>query len=521
MKKLLLSTLALVATMFASNAAESTFDWGAQGLTNAEVINRREFKTPEGITIKIDKATSASDPAFYTAAPASARMYAGNVITFTAPAGGTLTNIEFGLSTYTKYNMPDGDDAFVASSGTFTSDPKTTFKATWTGSAETVTIELKNEKNAAGKNPQFRACTYTFTYTAGVETVCATPKFSIEDGKYYTTQMVEITSNTDGAKIMYTLDGGAETEYKAPVEVAAIGKHVITAKAVKAGLEDSQIATANIEIAEPIKVSSIDDFKMNGEAEAAGTYFEWTFPVTVVRQINVPQTSGDNRNNIFVKDANGDYMLIYGFALTEYANGDVIPAGVKGEYTVFNGLPEMKNPVPASLAPATEKGDCTPIVMSTTQVTAADLNKIIYLDNVTYNEVDKSKVFTDGTTDLNVYWQKGWVETNPASGTVLDCIAAVATYNGNLQVNPIEILDASAEPGQGSVESVDAENTVIVANANGIVVTVANAEAVAIYNAAGQLVKAANVAAGETTINVPAGFYVAKVGNTVAKVVVR
>ena len=151
MKKLLLSTLALVATMFAANAAESTFDWGAQGLTNAEVINGREFKTPEGITIKIDKATSESDPAFYTAAPASARMYAGNVITFTAPAGGTLTNIEFGLSTYTKYNMPDGDDAFVASSGTFTSDPKTTFKATWTGSAETVTIELKNQKNAAGK----------------------------------------------------------------------------------------------------------------------------------------------------------------------------------------------------------------------------------------------------------------------------------------------------------------------------------------------------------------------------------
>lgn len=523
MKKLLLSTLALVATMFAANAAESTFDWADQGLANTEKIGDKEFKTPEGITIKIDKATSSSDPAFYTAAPACARMYAGNVITFTAPAGGTLTNIEFGLSTYTNYNMPDGDDAFVASSGTFTSDPTTTFKATWTGSAETVTIELKNQKNAAGKNPQFRACTYTFTYTAGVETVCATPKFSIEDGKYYTTQSVEITSNTDGAKIMYTLDGGAETEYTAPVEVAGTGKHVITAKAVKAGLEDSQIATANIEIAEPIKVLSIDDFKMNGEAEAAGTYFEWTFPVTVVRQVNVAPTTpdGDKRNNIFVKDANDDYMFIFGYGLTEYENGDVIPAGVKGEYTVFNGLPEMKNPVPASLAPATEKGDCTPVVMTTTQVSAADLNKIIYLDNVTYNVVDKSKTFTDGTTDLNVYWQKGWLETSPETGTVLDCIAAVATFNGNLQVNPIEILDASAEPGQGSVESVDAENTVIVANANGIVVTVANAETATIFNAAGQVVKAANVAAGETTINVPAGFYVAKVGNKVAKVVVR
>lgn len=523
MKKLLLSTLALVATMFAANAAESTFDWADQGLANTEKIGDKEFKTPEGITIKIDKATSSSDPAFYTAAPACARMYAGNVITFTAPAGGTLTNIEFGLSTYTNYNMPDGDDAFVASSGTFTSDPTTTFKATWTGSAETVTIELKNQKNAAGKNPQFRACTYTFTYTAGVETVCATPKFSIEDGKYYTTQSVEITSNTDGAKIMYTLDGGAETEYTAPVEVAGTGKHVITAKAVKAGLEDSQIATANIEIAEPIKVPSIDDFKMNGEAEAAGTYFEWTFPVTVVRQVNVAPTTpdGDKRNNIFVKDANGDYMLVFGYGLTEYENGDVIPAGVKGEYTVFNGLPEMKNPVPASLAPATEKGDCTPVVMTTTQVSAADLNKIIYLDNVTYNVVDKSKTFTDGTTDLDVYWQKGWLETSPETGTVLDCIAAVATFNGNLQVNPIEILDASAEPGQGSVESVDAENTVIVANANGIVVTVANAETATIFNAAGQVVKAANVAAGETNINVPAGFYVAKVGNKVAKVVVR
>lgn len=521
MKKLLLSTLALVATMFAANAAESTFAWADLGLTNAQLIDGKEYKTPEDITIRVDKATGSSEPKFYTAEPATARMYAGNTVTFTAPAGGTLTNIEFGLTTYTSYAYGDDDTFYTTSTGTFTADPKTTHKATWTGSAESVTIELVNKKTASGKNPQLRICTFTFTYTAGVETVCATPKFSVEDGKYYTTQLVEIKTNTDGAKIMYTLDGGAETEYTAPVEVAGTGKHVITAKAVKAGLEDSQIATANIEIAEPIKVSSIDDFKMNGEAEAAGTYFEWTFPVTVVRQVNVPQTSGDNRNNIFVKDANDDYMFIFGYGLTEYENGDVIPAGVKGEYTVFNGLPEMKNPVPASLAAATEKGDCTPIVMSTTQVSANDLNKIIYLDNVTYNVVDKSKTFTDGTTDLNVYWQKGWLETSPETGTVLDCIAAVATFNGNLQVNPIEILDASAEPGQGSVESVDAENTVIVANANGIVVTVANAETATIFNAAGQVVKATNVATGETTINVPAGFYVAKVGNKVAKVVVR
>lgn len=524
MKKLLLSTLALVATMFAANAAESTFDWTAQGLANQTEVST--YTTDEGITITIEVGAGKTNPKYYTSGNAM-RMYAGNKMTFTAPAGGTLTKIDFALRDGS-YNTADNDEGYTASTGTFTADPKTTYTATWTGSAETVTIEIKNQPNAAGKFPQFHTRSYTFTYNAGVETVCATPKFSVEDGKYYTTQSVKITSNTDGAKIMYTLDGGAETEYTAPVEVAGTGKHVITAKAVKAGLEDSQIATANIEIAEPIKVSSIDDFKMNGEAEAAGTYFEWTFPVTVVRQVNVPQTSGDNRNNIFVKDANGDYMLIYGFALTEYANGDVIPAGVVGEYTVFNGLPEMKNPVPASLAAATEKGDCTPVVMTTTQVSAADLNKIIYLDNVTYNEVTdaatgkvKSKVFTDGTTDLNVYWQNGWVETRPASGTVLDCIAAVATFNGNLQVNPIEILDASAEPGQGSVESVDAENTVIVANANGIVVTVANAETATIFNAAGQVVKAANVAAGETTINVPAGFYVAKVGNKVAKVVVR
>lgn len=519
MKKLLLSTLALVATMFAANAAESTFDWTAQGLANQTEV--KTYTTDEGITITIEVGAGKTTPKYYTSGNAM-RMYAGNKMTFTAPAGGTLTKIDFALRDGS-YNTADNDEGYTASTGTFTADPKTTYTATWTGSAETVTIEIKNQPNAAGKFPQFHTRSYTFTYNAGVETVCATPKFSVEDGKYYTTQSVKITSNTDGAKIMYTLDGGAETEYTAPVEVAGTGKHVITAKAVKAGLEDSQIATANIEIAEPIKVSSIDDFKMNGEAEAAGTYFEWTFPVTVVRQVNVAPTTpdGDKRNNIFVKDANDDYMLIFGYGLTEYENGDVIPAGVKGEYTVFNGLPEMKNPVPASLAAATEKGDCTPIVMSTTQVSANDLNKIIYLDNVTYNVVDKSKTFTDGTTDLNVYWQKGWLETSPETGTVLDCIAAVATFNGNLQVNPIEILDASAEPGQGSVESVDAENTVIVANANGIVVTVANAETATIFNAAGQVVKAANVAAGETTINVPAGFYVAKVGNKVAKVVVR
>ena len=75
-----------------------------------------------------------------------------------------------------------------------------------------------------------------------VETV-ATPEISFDQA----TGMVSIACATEGASISYTLDGGSETVYSAPFTVE-YGSHTVTAKAVKAEMNDSEVASKVFEI---------------------------------------------------------------------------------------------------------------------------------------------------------------------------------------------------------------------------------------------------------------------------------
>ena len=69
------------------------------------------------------------------------------------------------------------------------------------------------------------------------------------------------------------------------------------------------------------------------------------------------------------------------------------------------------------------------------------------------------------------------------------------------------------------VEGVEAADAAIRTNADGVVVTADGAVA-EVYNAAGQLV-AAEAVDGERVIALPAGFYIVRVGDATAKVVVK
>lgn len=500
----------LAAGIFAASAAETTIDFAAQGWDNAQAVTSA---TADPISITVSQNDGKTAPAYYTSGSAL-RMYSGNSISFAAPAGTTITKIDMVLASQT-YAFADSD-GYTATSGTFTADPKTARAATWTGSAESLEITIKNQQNSDPKPawPQFRICSLTITYNAGVETKCATPKFSLKDGKYYTAQEVELTASTEGSKIVYTINGGAETEYTAPIQLTAVGTYAISAYAKKAGLENSDAAAASYEIAEPIAVGSLDEFIMNGESEDAGTAFKWTFPVTVTAQMP---------GNLYVKDNNGGVMLIYGNEIPTYKTGDVIPAGIVGNYKNYNGLYEMEFPEASTFAPSTEKKAVSPIIMKAGEITADDQNKVICIANATYTEVkdsnDKvtSKTMDDETGSVNVFYQKAWEIENGVSGTKYDLLCAVAVYNKNgseiVQVYPM----AFTAPGSG-VENATADNTVIHA-IEGAVEVVAEGN-VTVFNAAGQIVASRNVN-GAATINVAAGFYIVRAGNTVAKVIVK
>lgn len=500
MKKILLSVLMLVAGMTAANAADAYISFPDQGWANQYDLDGQTVNADQ-VAITFSVGAGQTTPKYFTSGT-SVRLYAGNTISFAVPDGGTITKIDMELRDYS-YNKADDDSGYTASSGTFTADPYDAYTASWEGSAQNVTITVNNEKNSAGKWPQFHIRAITIVYSAGVETECAAPRFSLEEGTYYTAQQVELTTSTADAKIMYAINGGAEQEYNAPIELSEVGKYTISAYAMKDGLDNSATAEATYEIAAPIEVGSIDEFIMNGESDPEAVY-KWTFPVTVTAQMS---------GYLYVKDNNEGAMLIYGNDVPTYEVGDVIPAGIVGEYDNYNGLYEMTYPEASSFGEVTENVEVSYPRMAPGEITDADMNKVIYIVNSVYTDNDNGKTMSDASGSINVYYQSRWEVESGVSGQEYDLLCAVAVYKDAVQVYPIEWLDAGA-----GVEGIEAETAQVVALDGAVRV---NADGnVQIYNAAGQLV-ASEMVEGSAEINVPAGFYIVRAADTVCKVIVR
>ena len=339
------------------------------------------------------------------------------------------------------------------------------------------------------------------------------PVFSLESGTYFGAQKVQLVSQDKDATIIYTINGGAEQTYTAPIELTEADEYTIVAYAKKDGMTDSEKVTKTYVISDYLGCESIDDFKFQAESEAEGTVFEWNFPVIVTAQMP---------GYTYVKDEAGDAMLIYYYDVPTYKQGDVIPAGVCVTWAPYEGLEEVK-PLPETMLPATGNVVANPIVMTAGEIERGDMNKVVYLDNVTYVETKSGNSTTrtaeDATGSIRLWMQKDWDVQTPENGTVVDLVCAVAVNNEDLRVYPMQFRDASEEPA--GVEGVVAGGTVVMTNADGVVVVAAEAAEVSVYTAAGQLVAAENVAVGESVINVPAGFYIVKAGDTVAKVIVK
>lgn len=496
MKKLLLSSLMAVSGLFAMNAAETTIVFSdIYGEATISGIDAKGPIVQDGITITFAKGNSSNAPAYNKAK--EIRLYGGqsdpssldgNTMTV-AIGGGSITKIDLAVGNVDKWGV------ISSNVGNVTEDAD--HNASWTGNAGEIVFTVSRDAANPSVATQNRYRSITITFDEGEVTKCSNPKFGLNEGTYYTAQNVELTCNTNGATIMYQINDGAETEYTTPIALSELGSYTITAYAKKDGIDNSDKVSATYTIAAPVEVSSLAEFQSEGEANDGNIMYKFAFPVTVTYQ---------NASNLYVKDAEGGAMLIYGNQVPKYEVGDIIPAGIMGEYTSFNGLPEMQYPEASTFAPATQNVPTYPIAMKAGDITLSDLNKVV---------VVTGKVVTDATGSLSLFYQKAWNVETPAEGEY-DVVCAVAVYNTGIQAYPI----AFNEPGSGVNDAVAAATTVV-ATANGIVINAAEACTVVVYNAAGQAVETVNVAAGESTVNVPAGFYIVKAANTVCKVLVK
>ena len=339
---------------------------------------------------------------------------------------------------------------------------------------------------------------------------------------YYEEKTITITCLTEGAEILYTVKKDGEelaTDIAtSPIELkySESGVYEIEAMSSK-GEETSEAVTVSFTIKSISSITSVADFIEIGKSVGDEVVLQLNCPLTVTYK---------NARSIYAIDAEGSAIQIFNYNNIDeaigqtYKAGDVIPAGIQGNLEIYNGdTPEITNPVAASFQPATETAEVSPIEKS--EISLADVNQYVVVRKVTIAKAASTNNYTltNGAGTKFAAYQNSKMffngEVPVGDGKEYDVTGIVSTFYGNVQIT---ITGIELSVGAG-VEGVEAADAAIRANADGVVVVAADAVA-EVYNAAGQLVATAAID-GESVIAVPAGFYVVRVGNTIAKVVVR
>lgn len=291
-------------------------------------------------------------------------------------------------------------------------------------------------------------------------TKCAAPVFSLAEGTYNEAQTLTITS-TEGSTIVYSINDGELVEAASPATV--------TLEAAASAVTYTIEAYATMEGADDsdvvTKTYTIDPnevlplvVKISEVADENG----WVASVSGAGEKYISFTKDGFDFTINATDQNsGKY----------YSNSD-------GEsWRVYKGA-SLTISAPASV-------EITGVEFVTGKWNCSGVN----------------------TGSLN---GKVWTATEENTQSV------TFTMDGTSEIMEMYI---SYEAIPAGVEGVEAAEAAISANADGVVV-VAEGAVAEVYNAAGQLV-AAEAVNGESVIAVPAGFYIVRVGNATAKVVVK
>ncbi|MDE5989899.1 MAG: Ig-like domain-containing protein [Duncaniella sp.] len=354
----------------------------------------------------------------YNASKKDLRIYAKGSFSITAPEGIKITNVVFTLSTQgqSRYTTITADNGTIATQAQGDTEVK------WSGSASSVKFTA-GDKATLTTTPtnagQFCFTSFAITYetndpsdTRGSADI-AFPEssYTVNEGEEFT---APVPTKATTAALSYTSSNTAVATVDATtgaVTVVAPGSTEITAAAA----ENSEFKAGEASyILDVLKV-------VNSIAETMEVTDK-----TLKLRINYPLTVAfKNFNNNFACNGN-DFIQIYG-SQPDYKVGDVIPAGWVGCYDLYNGAtPEILNS--ADMQAATENNGFTPAKVS--EISAADVNKVLTLENVVFAEATPSKKENfSGTVGGNtVSFRNNYTLASVEAGTY-NVTGVVTVYN--------------------------------------------------------------------------------------------
>ena len=278
-----------------------------------------------------------------------------------------------------------------------------------------------------GNNGTWIGDAATVTFTASVAQVRATeirvtvgerpailyaPVIAPETNTVFAgSQQVTITCATEGAEVYYIIDEGEATLYEGPFTIDAS----CTVKAYSVLDEQtSATVTANYHLGtviDNIAAGNVENsyYIYNGEA------------VVTYQDLN-------NGGNTWIRDNNGNSIVIYGYQVPAMEQGDMINAGWTANYIVYNNVPEFRYPM--GIVKGENKAEVEPYVRES--VTEANVNEYVVMKGISLlADTANTKKFYNAADSLVVYNQFNLADSvlNIEEGKLYDVEGIVSIFN--------------------------------------------------------------------------------------------
>lgn len=392
----------------------------------------------------------------------------------------------------------------------------------------------------------------SITYEEVAETKCAKPTFNLTAGATYTdAQTLVITSTTADATIHYTVNGGAE-KIGQPAEFTENGNYTVDAWATKDGLTDSEHASITFTIdkkcAAPTfslasgSYTTAQTVTITGPEGSTITYtlnddiFDAPSPVNVelplVEGVSTTYNLSALASMKDFKDSEETkavYVINESYAdktvtlnIANYASANKWVSGTQYpdveiddvKFTVKGGGNDGKY---------YNTNETWRVYSSTNGTLTISVPAMHIISSVVYKATNAFAEADSGTLSEGAEageWKWDAAATNTTEGDPVSSVIFTAAGNKkNVELKEVKVYYAY-DP-VSSVSSMSAEGVKVFAAEGGVEVVAEEAAEVAVYTVAGQLVRQARVAEGNTLVNVAPGFYVVRANGTATKVIVR
>lgn len=342
------------------------------------------------------------------------RFYKGGNLKIEAE-GAQITNVEILTST----------DAAVSMSS-FAWDPATSETNVWKGAADSVvlTYTATSKNVAVGKmvvtysvaNPDLKPSGLQFATTT-FETILG-EEFVAPELVNPNNLTVAYTSSNPEVAVVDAATGA--------VTIVAAGTTTITAASEATAEFNAGTASYKLVVVKGAKTLA----EWMALCPNSGDQGVLNFQLTVVYV---------NGSSIYVTDGTTSGLL---YGANTYAAGDLLEAGWIGKFSPYSGLPEI---TPVNGFPAVVETVEVPTFDTVASVSEADMNRIVILSNVTFDDAtpDTKANFTGTLSDgSSLAFRNNFLTDSVAAGTY-NVTVAVGIYSNTLQVYPISYEVAS------------------------------------------------------------------------------